>query len=51
MELVVDQGLDYCSPNGGDLDKDPYFNLNHHVGARIIAIYGRFPLSYSQDSG
>ena len=38
-------GLYYCSRDGIDLQRDPYYNLNlnHNIGTRTIAIEGQSP--------
>ena len=35
--------LNYCSQNGGNLYRDPYYNGNPNIGPRIIGNLDQYP--------
>ena len=43
--------LNYCSQNGGNLYKAPYYNGNPNIGPRIIGNLGQYPYGYMEPLG
>ena len=39
--------LNYCSQNGGNVYRDPYYNGNPKRGPRIIGNLDRYPYTFS----
>ena len=40
--------LNYCSQNGGNLYRAPYYNGNPNIGPRIIGNLDQYPYTYAQ---
>ena len=38
--------LNYCSQNGGNVYRDPYYNGNPNIGPRIIGDLDQYPYIY-----
>ena len=43
----MEVSLNYCSQNGGNLYRTPYYNRNLNIGPRIVSNLGQSPYSYS----
>ena len=41
--LHMEVSLNYCSQNGGNLYRDPYYNRNLNIGPRIIGNLDQYP--------
>ena len=46
-EMVV--SLNYCSQNGGNLYRAPYYNGNPNIGPRIIGNLDQYPDDHDDD--
>ena len=43
MEKHMEVSLNYCSQNGGNLYRAPYYNRNLNIGPRIDSNLGQSP--------
>ena len=44
--IYMEDSLNYCSPNGGNVYRDPYYNWNLNIGPRIDSNLGQSPYRY-----
>ena len=49
IDVVV--SLNYCSQNGGNLYRAPYYNRNPNIGPRIDSNLGQSPHVYTRIQG
>ena len=42
----MEVSLNYCSQNGGNLFRDPYYNRNPNIGPRIDSNLGQSPYQF-----
>ena len=43
--------LNYCSQNGGNLYRAPYYNGNPNIGPRIIGNFDQYPSTFQEVYG
>ena len=43
VNMYMEVSLNYCSQNGGNLYRAPYYNGNPNIGPRIIGNLGQYP--------